>query len=667
MNLRILTGIFIALLVLPQAARADEVYPRLANYFLKWEMTANEAVELAKWDLVIVDMENQENNPEFLRQMRRLNPDIKILAYITPQEMIDNPENYQHATLRQRLAAQILDGWWLRNENGNSVVNWPHTAMFNLSEKVENNIQGRKLNEVLPRFVHEHLQSSGLWDGVFYDNLWGDISWMNNGHLDFNRDGIKDTSVLADSLWVEGTAKLLRLSRELLGSNFIIIGNGRVHWPYQPLLNGMMLEGFPPTWENGGTWSGAMSSYAKLPTINLKPNATIINVFKKNAEDYQAVRFGLTSALLGNGYYSFDYDVTNHGQTWWYDEYDVNLGKAQSAPYNLLNGGKSDWQPGLWRRDFKNGVAIVNSTDKVQSFVFSKEEFEKIKGLQAPNINNGLKINYLKLNPYDGVLLLKKLAAWQGSAFTNGGFLRIFTIDGEQSRNGFFSYVSSLPAGSEVLVGDFSHNGDTEYILSYQGKLIRQQSGKNLWSVQPFAAGFKGTASIAVADINGDGQVEIIIGAGQGGGPQVRVFTDGGKSLLNFFAYDKNFRGGVNVAAGDINGDGKAEIITGAGQGGGPHVRFFDGKGQLVGQFFAYDKNFRGGVNVAAGDINGDGKAEIITGAGQGGGPQVRIFTAAGQALSSFFAYDKNFRGGINVGVSVVEGKAEIAVGIKGF
>src|SRR5262245_4558949 len=134
-------------------------------------------------------------------------------------------------------------------------------------------------------------------------------------------------------------------------------------------------------------------------------------------------------------------------------------------------------------------------------------------------------------------------------------------------------------------------------------------------------------------------------GAGPGGGPHARSVHGEGVSLLSFLAYDPNFTGGTRVALGDVNGDGVPDLITGAGPGGGPHVRVFDGAtGAELRSFFAYDAAFTGGVFVAAGDVNGDGKADIITGAGPGGGPHVRVFDGAtGAELRSFFAYDAAF------------------------
>lgn len=168
------------------------------------------------------------------------------------------------------------------------------------------------------------------------------------------------------------------------------------------------------------------------------------------------------------------------------------------------------------------------------------------------------------------------------------------------------------------------------------------------YEILPFG-NFKGGASIAVGNF-GNGAT-LAVGAGAGGGPHVKVLTTSGVLANQFFPYPQAFKGGVNIAAGDIDGDGIDEIITGAGPGGTPHVRIIGANGVPRSSFFAYPLAFKGGVQVAAGDVDGDGKAEIITGAGPGGSPHVRVFKADGTALSGFFPYAKTFKGGVNVAV----------------
>ena len=69
--------------------------------------------------------------------------------------------------------------------------------------------------------------------------------------------------------------------------------------------------------------------------------------------------------------------------------------------------------------------------------------------------------------------------------------------------------------------------------------------------------------------------------------------------IREFYAYDARFTGGVRVAAADINGDGFADIITGAGPGGGPHVRVYDeSTGLVMYQFYAFASNYTGGTYV---------------------------------------------------------------------
>ncbi len=643
---------------------AKEKNPKIVNYFLHWSITEDEARELAKWDFLVLDMEVQENSPQELRLIRQLNPGIKIIAYITSQNIFEPSFNSNESVLRKELAAGIDNSWWLRDEAGNRLSDWPNAHVLNVTDYCSR-LNSYRWNEYLPNFVAKNIMSSGFWDGVFYDNTWNGASWFNNGNISLANNGHRNSASELNSAWVNGMKKIFTRTKELW-PGAIIVANGSFVDDYLNSLNGWMLEDFPTPWQNGGTWSGVVDSYLKLSKGTQKYN--IVNNAASNQTNYADFRYGLASSLMGDGYYSFDYGPSDHAQFWWYDEYNVDLGSKQTAAYNLLDRGNKTVKPGLWRRDFTGGVAIVNSTDKEQRYSFNKEEFEKIRGTQDTSVNNGQKVNWIKLAPRDGVILLKQPTTVYDNWFSNGNFFRVFNVQGTQVRNGFFAYVDGY-AGSQPLLFHNFFGSDDEQIASVSGGALNITSdGKQVLSFRPYDA-FKGNFGLTAADVNGDGVEEIITGAGNGGGPHVRIFNLAGKVKGGFMAYDKNFRGGVNMAAGDLNGDGIAEIVTGAGKGGGPHVRVFDASGKVKSQFMAYDKNFRGGVNIAVGDVDGDGIKDIITGAGKGGGPQVRIFDMYGKEKNSFMAYDKNYRDGVFVAAYDInrDGIVEILTGISGF
>jgi len=212
-----------------------------------------------------------------------------------------------------------------------------------------------------------------------------------------------------------------------------------------------------------------------------------------------------------------------------------------------------------------------------------------------------------------------------------------------------------------VQSGDFDGNGSSE-IVAAAGKggaphivvydPLTNQVRKSFFA---YGSGFRGGIVVAVGDINHDGIADIVTGTGPGGGPHIRIFNGTNNEVISeFMAYAPEFRGGVSVALADVNQDGFLDIITGAGIGGGPHVKIFDGRsGSLVQSFFAYSTSFNGGIYVAAGDIDGNGQIDIVTGTGTGGGPHVQIFDLSHlDSPRSFFAYASVFQGGVRIGLA---------------
>lgn len=317
---------------------------------------------------------------------------------------------------------------------------WPKTWVMNMSSmcpKVDVGDGNGPQNWVEFATRYFEVDQMDLWDGFIVDRIEDDQSWLvpdwcRSIDPDFSNQTIADGYGDFDAAWNQGCAGFLEFLRNEL-SGKVLISN--TSGDYYESLNGAIYEGYPGNWNNlvpetYQDWADRTlnkKGYINVSKSGFKPNYTLAETYEDEdmpnddgsyinpydqpgfTPDYQKLRYGLTTALLGDGYFSYEINTAGHGGLglMWFDEYDNTgkqrgyLGQPKEDAYKVMDAGDGS----VWRREFENGTVICNPTN-MEVMVELGSTYWFIDGEQSPDINSGKSVNKLNLGPRDGRILL---------------------------------------------------------------------------------------------------------------------------------------------------------------------------------------------------------------------------------------------------------------------
>lgn len=345
---------------LPAQSPVARTTPPLVNYFhldLPEGRVDHKTERLAQWNVVILNHDLVTRGGISLARMRQTNPRIKILAWI--------PLQGPNRGLAKGVPPKGNRDWYARKANGTYLV--PHWGGNLMNVCTQDHAW---LKHVL-RYVRQTCLQPGVYDGLMLDCLWP----VEPAEHDANSDGVHDARDTA--AWQEGMLFLLRRLRTEF-PEAILVGNAGGPWPadcpYYEFANGCMHENALGDQAGGAEWRGLWDSYrTALSRVSGRPayhflqtdvradhrtQSAAAGLRMLTENDRRRLRLGLaTTLLLDGGYFGFDRGDCLHGQLWWFDEYDVDLG----APLGAFHEGRSG--PGTFGREFERGLVVVNPTE----------------------------------------------------------------------------------------------------------------------------------------------------------------------------------------------------------------------------------------------------------------------------------------------------------------
>ncbi|MFA5163315.1 MAG: putative glycoside hydrolase [Patescibacteria group bacterium] len=307
-------------------------------------LDAIQAMNIAKYDLIVLDYENKFNNSESIDLIIERNSNAKILYYWNYVEWFRPMFPDKPWSIKMLAELEKRPGYWLKQTDKKPLVFWSGMEMMNITDYCPK-IKGENYREFITKHLLKDIISDPRCQGIFLDNIWATLDWLGkygkNESIDANGDGKMDSPAELNASYLREARQFIAEIRKAKGKNFIIITNP-INATLLDLVDGKNMENFPDLYlgstKNGG-WDINMT-YAD--------NGKRYNIFNARADN---LFFTICSAMLLDDVY-----VSFQQNTFWKDEYQLNLGKAL---------GKKESEAGsqtIQKREYENGTVIVNAT-----------------------------------------------------------------------------------------------------------------------------------------------------------------------------------------------------------------------------------------------------------------------------------------------------------------
>jgi hypothetical protein len=325
---------------------ANPSFPRKGNLWGSWEVAKQGLTHAARIDLY----NGAGFTPQEIQTLRTLNPNILITRSINTVERDTSSQ------------AGVPDDYWLHDTTGKKIEVWPGAWRLNLTKP--------EVAEMQAQYAYQQLVDADFAvDGCFFDNFFTSQSWVkqdiygNAVSIDANQDGQPDDPAWLDAAWKKGVYDELRAFRKWMPWA-IVTG----HLPRPPdvelgkIFNGDSF-GFivPEVREALSSFAEFWDMYQPWYTLGQKPVVTMIeaappmqigygydydplskippSTLEFARTDWPNMRFGLGMTLMNDGYFAYEFGDTYHGNDWWYDELDTDLGQPCGAAERIAVPG----------------------------------------------------------------------------------------------------------------------------------------------------------------------------------------------------------------------------------------------------------------------------------------------------------------------------------------